>query len=413
MNKKTFCSAPWTQIRIDWNGEFRPCCEINVGNSKFVGQKTFSMHESSVDQYMTSDYLQYVRQSLQSGDYITECGACWDKEKFNVQSLRQILNNTATRNRGNQIENTWIKSFVDKSAEYRDYHLISADIKLSNVCNFSCAMCDPVSSSRIHSEWKSQQSVAFVQEKLINNPTYFDDITRNYQNQKGYQHLKDILKNKLQHLKLLGGEPLLDRECFRILESVSQKTKQEITLHFVTNGSVNLLDAIKRLQGYKEIGFTVSLEGIGLVQDYARNGSDWSQIETNILQAQDHNIRLGIHHTLQALTVPYLDRLLSWCSTHSLPISFGVVRNPDYLGLGVLPIPLRNLTIDRLDKIADIEINQDPEHDEIGTVKNIQNLILSGEFDATLYTKFIDYLHWYERNASVKLKNICPEFYAC
>ena len=411
MNKKTFCSAPWTQIRMDWDGKFRPCCGINIENSKFDGQKTFSMHDSTVDQYMTSDYLQYLKQQLGSGNCISECQSCWDRENENVKSLRQAINDSVTRNQGNQIENTWIKLFVDKSQHYRDYLIISADVKLSNVCNFACAMCNPTFSSRIHSEWKSQQSVPFVQEKLLHNPTYFSDIVDNYQHQKGYKHLKDILKHNLKHLKLLGGEPLLDRELFRVLNEVAEEDRKNITLLFVTNGSQNLLDVKQRLNGYQEVVFTVSLEGTSDMQDYARNGSIWSEIESNILQAREHGIKVNIHHTLQALTVIHLDKLLSWCHQHRLPISFEILNEPDYLGLRVLPVDLKTLALDRLDNINDLEIIQDVEGCEITDVKNIKNLIMSIESDSTLFSRFIEYMQWYERNSALKLRDICPEFY--
>jgi sulfatase maturation enzyme AslB (radical SAM superfamily) len=272
-------------------------------------------------------------------------------------------------------------------------------------------MCEPANSSRIHSEWKSQQSVLFVQEKLLHNPTYFSDIVDNYQNQKGYKHLKDILKNNLKHLKLLGGEPLLDRELFRVLDEVPEEDRKNITLHFVTNGSQNLLDVKQRLHGYQEVIFTVSLESTNDIQDYARNGSNWSEIEHNILYAQKQGIKINIHHTLQALTVTHLDKLLSWCSSHNLSISFGILKHPNYLSLAVLPVSLRDLTVDRLDKINNIKIYQDIENSEVKSVKNIQNLIMSTNFDSALFTKFLDYLQWYERNTTLKLKNICPEFY--
>ena len=415
MNKKTFCSAPWTHVRIDWDGGFRPCCEINIKNSKFTGQKTFSIHDSTVDQFMTSDYLQYIKQQLDSGNRLSECQDCWNKDDKKIKSLRQAMNDTATRNQGDQIENTWLKLFVDKSRDNRDYLIISADVKLSNVCNFSCVMCEPAFSSRIHSEWKSQQSVSFVQEKLLHNPTYFSDIVDNYQNLKGYKHLKSILNDNLKHLKLLGGEPLLDRELFRVLEEVSPENKKNITLLFITNGSQDLLSTRQRLHEYQDVIFIVSLEGINDTQDYARNGSNWFEIERNILQAREHGIKVTIKHTLQALTVIHLDKLLSWCHQHKLPISFGVLSEPDYLGLAVLPDSLRALALNRLDSIGDLEVIQDTEGDnsesEIIDVKNIKNLIASVDSNTMLFEKFLEYITWYERNSVLKLKDICPEFY--
>jgi len=410
MNKETFCSAPWTQIRIDWDGKFRPCCVIQPDASEFTGKKNYSIHDSSLDEFMTSDYLQYLRQSLGSGVPVAECQSCWAREKHNIFSLRQVTNNTVTHNQGHKIEKTWIKSLVNKSKDYRDYKIVSADIKLSNTCNFSCVMCEPTASSRIYSKWKSQQSLFFVQEKLKRNPGYFSDITATFQSQRGYQHLQDIIQSGCMYLKLLGGEPLLDQTLFQILTNVPEDRKKNLSLHFVTNGSYNLIEATQRLSNYKEITFTVSLEGINDMQDYARNGSDWSFIETNILNAINLGIQIKVSHTLQALTILHLDQLMAWCKQHDISLFFTLLTEPLFLGLAVLPDHIKNKVLQKLQTVQNISIN-DVENTDTNVQLDLRKLLISNCFDSELHKKFMDYIHWYERDSNLKLQNICPEFY--
>lgn len=393
---KTFCSAPWFQVRIDWDGQYRPCGGINEKLSKFKGRTHYSLKDATVNEWMTSDYLQYVKQNLSCGTQLAECNSCWKKEQNNIVSLRQIANNTVSNNQGDNLENSWVKLFIDRAESYQDHLIISADVKLSNVCNFSCAMCSPNSSSKIYDRWKSDLDNKFVQLETTGQPKYFDEIVLNFHTQKGYKHLQDILDYPIKNLKVLGGEPLLDKELFRVLQQQPLDKKRQITLHLVTNGSQNLVRAVDKLQGYKSINFSVSLEGVGKIQDYIRSGGDWFQIEQNILEAKQHEISVSIHHTLQALSVLDLPDLLSWCRNNQLPIFFGLLENPTYLSVAVLPESIQKIVIDNFSKIEDNII--------INLINNANSI--SGQ-----YQTFLEYIEWYERDFTTKLRDIQPLFY--
>lgn len=390
MNPKTFCSAPWFAIRLNWDGQFVPCCEIDIDKSEFCGKKTYSLHDSTVDEYLSSDYLQYIKQSLDSGQKIAECSLCWAKESSGLQSLRQISNNTATKNQGDNIEKTWVSMFLKKHT-YVDHHLLSADVKLSNVCNFSCAMCNPADSSKIFDQWKNQKDQFFVKRILESRPTYFEDITKNYQTQRGYQHLKDILSYPIQNLKLLGGEPLLDKELFKILESVDSKKKSQIGLHFVTNGSQSLIDANNRLEGYRSVSFSISLEGIGAVQDYIRTGSDFGEIEKNLLAAKAAGVTVVVHHTIQALSAFGAQDLIDWCKQHEFPITFGVLDTPDYLSVSVLPKEIKTKLLQSIKS------------------EHIINLINGFEYKPEKYTEFKKYINWFDQDKTTKITELFPD----
>jgi molybdenum cofactor biosynthesis enzyme MoaA len=409
--KNTFCAAPWFQARIDWNGAYRPCCELNESNSTFAGRTEYSLSDTTIDEWMSSDYSQYLRKELSNGARLPECNKCWQKEKNNVKSLRQYTNDTATNNQGNNLDHTWVKIFVARSQDYKDYRLLSADVKLSNVCNFSCVMCGPHDSSKLYNEWKSELDNKFVQEKLQTYPTYFEDIVTNYQTQRGYQHLTDILTHPIRHLKVLGGEPLLDKELFKILQNQPLDKKSQIHIHMVTNGSQDIVEAVDRLKDYKSVSFTISLEGVGNLQDYSRNGSHWPTVEKNILDAKKNNILISINHTLQALTVLNLSELLLWCQHNQIQISFGILENPNYLSISVLPTHIRQIAIDNLSKIQDITIINSLDN-QLLSINSIKELINQFPIDSEKYTKFLEYISWFERKSSAKLRDLQPVFYA-
>jgi MoaA/NifB/PqqE/SkfB family radical SAM enzyme len=411
MNPKTFCSAPWFELRIDWNGQFRPCCEMQIQKSDFKEKKQYNLNNTTVDQWMSSEYSQYLRQNLTHGIKLAECSTCWQKEQHGIYSLRQRSNDTVTNNQGNTIEHTWVSSFIKKHPTAQGYRIISADVKLSNVCNFSCAMCGPHDSSKIYDQWHKEPNNKFVQKQLAVDSDYFNTIKQNYQTQRGYQHLLDLLKQPLTHLKLLGGEPLLDKMLFEILSSQPVEKKSKIHLHFITNGSLSLVNAAEQLKDYKSISFSVSLEGIGSMQDYARAGSNWATVEKNILSAKQHSIQLWVQHTLQAMTVLKLSALLDWCIKHDINISFGILNNPDYLSISILPEYIRKQVLKNLDYIKDINLLSvdNNEENNVLSVENIKNIINAQPNNSDKYPEFLEYVTWYERNSSIKLVDICPE----
>lgn len=390
MISKTFCSAPWFAIRLDWDGKFVPCCQIDPSQSNFCGKKDYSLNDSTVEEYLSSEYVQYIKKSLGNGLQIPECSTCWTKESSGMKSLRQVTNDTVTKNQGNNIDNTWVSLFLKKNS-YADHYLISADVKLSNVCNFNCAMCSPHDSSKIFDTWKHHKDEFFVKQILRQRPTYFEDIVKNYQTKRGYQHLKDILSYPIQNLKLLGGEPLLDKDLFKILESVESKKKSQVALHFITNGSQSIVDAYNRLLGYKSVSFSVSLEGIGRVQDYIRDGSDFAEIEKNLLEAKAAGIVVDIHNIIQALSALGIKDLINWGQRHGFSIIFDLLEHPDYLSVSVLSQDLRTKALQGLES------------------EGVINLINSVPFAPEKYAEFKQYIKWFDQDKPIKLANIFPE----
>lgn len=394
-NKSTFCAAPWFQLRLDWDGKYKPCCEFST-QTEFQGKTNYYLEDTSVDEWMTSEYSTYLREKLSTGQKLSECSRCWRKESLGLQSLRQTLNNTVTANNGDNIENTWVRLFVEKNKSFKNYLLKSADVKLSNVCNFACAMCSPESSSKIIDQWERDPSAKFIQIKLNDDINYLNNIRQTYRSQRGYQHLKDILQQPITHLKLLGGEPLLDKELFKILTEVPIDKQSAIHLHFVTNGSRSLVQAAKDLQSYKSISFSISLEGIDATQDYIRLGSEWHEVEQNILDAKQQGLLINVAHTLQALSVVNVYQLVQWTLENDIRLIMNPLEHPEFLSVGVLPQKIKDQAINNLLQI------QNPT-----AVDSVIDLINSIPSNVEKYQEFLDYLEWYERFSNRKIEDVC------
>lgn len=346
----TFCAAPWFQIRNDNDGSYRVCCNIDHSKSSYTDNKHFAWPEQQFGEFFNSGYVHYLRQHLTNGVRLPECGTCWKAESLGQTSLRQTVNNSCTRNHGHELTKTWIGPFMKHHKDFNNDLVVSADIKLTNMCNFSCVMCNSNSSSQIYAQWKRDANHEAVRLRLGKDAKSRLDKTKNIFIQKSnYELLTELLTLQPKNLKILGGEPLLDEQCLDILSAVPASQQQDTALCFTTNGSQDLGKTYRRLSGYLSVDFVVSLDGIGPVQDYIRKGSDWEQIEKNIDQfLADYPGHLSVHHTSQALNVHVLPDLMRWCQARNVRSSIFFLSEPGFMGYTAIPEKLKKQIVDCL-----------------------------------------------------------------
>jgi molybdenum cofactor biosynthesis enzyme MoaA len=402
----TFCVAPWFQIRNGNDGTKRVCCGIK-------SKRPDSVEEKPLEFLNSSDNIE-LKKKLHEGTKAKQCEECWYAEDQGRVSLRQKLNGVLTNN-ASSIDKTWIDSYFRHKTDFTSEDVLMADIKMGNTCNYACVMCVPEDSSMIYNDWHKKPNAFFIKEKLKKDPGYLDRIKNTgYRNQKYRQYVKNILSNKkLKYLKLLGGEPLLDRRLLTELRSLPEQQKQKLSLYIVTNGSKDLVATKEYLGNFKSIMFTVSLEGTSRVQDYARYGSIWSTVSANIVNFKKlFPSDVIIHTVLQTTTILGLKDLAEWAKKYNLALSVGLCQQPLYLSFLSLPDAVREQVKKSLLE-AKITISQNTVGDEdCWPIEKLIDTMEQTQFDPTQYKKFLDYIRWYENGKNIpNLKEIFPSLF--
>jgi glutamate-1-semialdehyde 2,1-aminomutase len=94
-------------------------------------------------------------------------------------------------------------------------------------------------------------------------------------------------------------------------------------------------DALMR---FKSISITVSLDGIGKLNDIMRYPSKWNDLESTISRwlelCNSHNhVIINIAPTINVINVAYMYELLEWASTHGINVITQTVFEPHHLSV--------------------------------------------------------------------------------
>jgi hypothetical protein len=81
---KNFCALPFHHLMIENNGEYRVCCM-----HKTSANHVLDINQSSADKWITSAYLNEVRETFLKDERHPGCQQCWQREDSGFSSLRQ------------------------------------------------------------------------------------------------------------------------------------------------------------------------------------------------------------------------------------------------------------------------------------------------------------------------------------
>lgn len=262
-----------THLAINPMGMVAPCCRYNKQNN-FV-----NISDGYLEETFETEFLLNARNALRNGEKITGCNKCWKHEENNILSMREQFNTDRDF------------SILKNMSPLEKIH--SLEIAFSNHCNYKCRHCNTMSSSK----WKDDDIMLGrpVPDKLLLEP----DISKLQ---------LDKLVN-LEHIKILGGEPLINKTHDKfILELERSGRLEQLSLEYVTNGSVfpkeEIINAWKKA---KSVRIIISLDDIGDAFNYFRTDADFNVVLSNLHKftklSKEMNLNLGFHIVINVLNL--------------------------------------------------------------------------------------------------------------
>ena len=214
-NSCTFCMHPFTGLATREDGAIKVCCRsLPIAN----------INDMSLEEAWNSDAMKEVRRQVLNDERPDVCQPCFDLEDQGVQSLRQRhITDSSPESRSNLYPNALDSLQSDYSMPFE---LPTMEIKINNLCNLKCRMCNPLDST----QWKDWGSIVSHYEKEGN---YLVDAVKSLGLEKAPYvglfedklHFWENLEKLLPYFKRVefaGGEPLMDPSHYKILDLLSK-----------------------------------------------------------------------------------------------------------------------------------------------------------------------------------------------
>ena len=219
-----------------------------------------------------------ARQQLKDNKKITDCEPCYQMERKQITSFRQIYN----------------EQFKKLNETRLPQHL---DLDLSNLCNLKCVMCDPTRSSM----WAKETG----DYSKTNGVTTVSD-----------HELQEIceLSHDLKYLTLQGGEPSIIPQYETYFDYLkTNNLMKDITLNVVTNLTNLKQKFYSYLPYFKSVNISVSVDAFGTANDFIRFPSNFDKVTENIkLLTQYDNMTVRVDTAIQILSMFNVEKLIAW-----------------------------------------------------------------------------------------------------
>lgn len=344
------CLAKWKQVSLHLQTGMNNSCyhpPLHAIDPAAIALDPGALHNT--------EHKKAQRVIMLQNDQPAECSYCWNMEAEGKLSDRhyrsgepwaavdfeKIKNSTG-------LENDVIPSYVE--------------VNFNNACNLSCSYCSP----QFSSSWGDEVNRlgGYPTARTHNDPTHFTGRRKPIPARESNPYVDAFwqwwptLYPELEHFRMTGGEPLMDRNTYRVFDYVLANPSPRLHLNVTSNFSVE--DALfEKYLGYVKQLCTPDIEhfmqyvsldsGRGYQAEYIRHGMSADRVVRNVnrylKEVSDRN-SLTFIITMNNLGVTgfrdYMEWILHLRRTHShtyqrVWFDTPVLREPAWQSLQILP----------------------------------------------------------------------------
>ena len=346
---QTFCMHPFTGLATREDGAVKVCCRSHpIG---FIQNNT-------LEEIWNNDSMQRIRRQVLSGERPSECAPCFNLEDQGVESLRQRhIKGEIPEERINLYPNTLLQ-------EIMPFEFPTMEIKMNNLCNLKCRMCNPMDStawndwSEVERHYKKEDN--YLVQKIIDLNLQKKPFLDSFVDTDNWWASFEKLLPYFRRVEFAGGEPLMDPTHYKILDMLAPYG-DNIEIKYATN--LTMLGKNNRTiwqywPKFKSVAVNVSIDGIGDSYEYVRGNASWAELVNNIKQIQTiSNIsRIVGAVAVQVSNILILDKMIKYF-LDDIGIAFytNMVNYPNVLSAQCLPAELKEIAIERL-KVSKLEV---------------------------------------------------------
>jgi len=349
---KTFCLHPFTGLATREDGAIKVCCR-----SQPIGW----IQDETLESAWNNKNMLRVREQVLNNEIPAECVPCFDLEAQGVESLRQ-------RHIRDSFPDARINLYPDALDKLNDdytmpFEFPTIEIKINNLCNLKCRMCNPLDST----QWKDWEEVEQFYEAEDN---YLVDAVRKlgltrapyiglFEDSAEFWSNLEKLLPYFRRIDFAGGEPLMDPSHYRILDMLAPYG-ENIEIKYATNGTVTGIKGGRTIHDYwpkfKNVVVNVSIDGLHDVYEYIRGNGKFEEVEENVKIFKSFpNVKYVVGAcTVQAGNVLQLPQIIDYfLNTMGIVFYSHRVNYPNVLSAQCLPNKYKQKVVKELIKIKE------------------------------------------------------------
>jgi organic radical activating enzyme len=334
---KSFCLAKWQQVSLHLPQGLTQSCYHPPAHSipiESIKIKPSNLHNSEIKIN--------ERKQMLIGQRPEGCSYCWK-----IEDTSEELSDRHYRS------SEWWASptFEEVINNSYDYDVIPryVEVNFNQACNFKCMYCSPHLSTSweedvknyggylldgmIHNDLDSLEEKGLMPLKIPNKENPYVEAF--------WQWWPEIYR-KLRVFRMTGGEPLMDKNTFRILDYVNDNPHGHLELSITSNlcppdqklfenfiGKIKDLEKIRTYKdkenlnpftgnhwyvdkGFKHFWLYISLDSTGKQAEYIRNGLDYQRLLDNTRKflRETRYSTISFINTFNILSIPNLKSFL-------------------------------------------------------------------------------------------------------
>lgn len=306
-----FCMMPWVHMHAFPDGRTYPCCLADYWHP--VGD----LRKNTMAEVWNQTGYRTIRINMLQDKPSVQCTKCYEQEKNGFFSMR----NDANRNYGHHIAEV---EQTQEDGTHPEFKIRYWDVRFSNLCNFSCRTCGPIFSSN----WYNDHVRLYGRKPdVLGRDMLRVEYTTGNEDDMIAQMLPHI--PHLEQVYFAGGEPLIMKEHYTLLEKLIEAGKTDVRIQYNTNFSeLRFKDkhVFEYWKHFKNVSVGASLDASGARAELMRKGTNWQQaVENRQRMIQEApNVDFYIAATVSALNVLHvLDFHKEW-------VELGLIKAKDF-----------------------------------------------------------------------------------
>tara|TARA_B100000902_G_scaffold291595_1_gene277967 strand:- start:3353 stop:4507 length:1155 start_codon:yes stop_codon:yes gene_type:complete len=377
----TFCILPWMHLATTATGNLRVCCNSTPGDNLILKPDgtPYKLYRDNMQAAWNSETYATIRKQLLNNERPDMCTRCFREEDAGIRSARQAWNEKWTEDKPYTLDAPFEIKYVD--------------LRLGNLCNLKCRMCNPYSSNMWVKEWASVDTALSESEyKRLSRMDWPEQ-------EKTWENLFDIA-HTVEEIYLTGGEPTVIKEQQRLLDYlIDEGIAGNIRLKYNTNLVKMPEWLFDRWLHFKRIQLNCSIDAVGELDHYIRHPSRWQTVLENFERIQTlDNANIEIHCTVQMYNILRMSEFIEWANPYGHKIYFNILNHPEHLNIRVLPNALKQQAHEQLKPYVDLP-----------KVQDIIDYMWHEDWSEKL-PAFYKYTHTLDASRSENLHSIVPEF---